>query len=369
MHTPKPSDGWLTLAPLHGQRVAALDALRGVAALWVLGYHFSLSQHMPALAQSLPWLGQSLAVGDLGVAIFFVLSGVVMATTTHRVAMTTGNAVQFLKRRLIRLTPPYYAALALGVALVALKVRMGEPPNVETGWRSVLSHVVYAQDFLHHANIIDVFWTLVIEVQFYAAFALLWCLADRRRVGGADAMPQPLRRERLAWALAALALPWPLGWVNTPVWNGGFLPFWYLFMGGVLCAFGLENKRATAAVPAYLYASVMIIHGALKPNGASLTGGLTIVFVLAMSHRPAIADVLKLRWLQWLGMVSYSLYLIHLPAMGPLMRLIRKGLGDGLTADAVGLVATCMACLVLAALMHRFLELPAIAWSRRVRYT
>jgi peptidoglycan/LPS O-acetylase OafA/YrhL len=350
-------------------RLEWLDALRGVAAMCVVLFHFSHGKHMPTLGQALPWLEAGFKLGDLGVAIFFVLSGIVMATTMHGVTMTAGNAVQFLKRRLIRLTPPYYAALALGVALVAIKVRMGEPPNVDISWRSVLSHLAYAQDFLQHPNIIDVFWTLVIEVQFYIAFALLWCLADRVLVGVDDAKPQASRREWLAWALALLALPWPLGWIETPVWPGGFLPLWYLFMGGVLCAFGIASKRAGAAAPACLYATVLVVHGLIKPNATSLTGGLTIVFVLWVSHQPTIESVLKGRWLQWLGMVSYSVYLIHLPVMGPLMRLVRRGMGDGLAADAVGLLATCVGCLALAALMHRFLETPAIAWSRRVRYT
>jgi peptidoglycan/LPS O-acetylase OafA/YrhL len=352
-----------------GPRLEGLDALRGLAALWVMTYHFSLSQHMPALASGLPWLKQGFEAGTHGVAVFFVLSGIVMAATMHHVTMTMRNAVQFLKRRLVRLTPPYYVALAIGVALVAVKVRMGEPPNVDMGWRSVLSHLVYAQDFLGHANIIDVFWTLVIEVQFYIAFALVWCLADRALGRGGEMSPQQHRRKHVAWALAVLALPWPLGWIDTPVWPGGFLPFWYMFMGGVLCAFGLAGKHAGAATPAYLYAAVMIVNGLVKPNPASLTGGLTIVFVLLLCHRAAIASLLKQRWLQWLGMVSYSVYLIHLPVMGPLMRVVRKVMGDGVAADVIGLGATLAGCLVLAALMHRFLEVPAIGWSRRVRYT
>ena len=359
----------MTSGSQSGPRLEGLDALRGFAALWVLVYHFSLSKHMPSLAEAAPWLEQGFIMGNLGVAIFYVLSGIVMAATMHHVTMTMRNAVQFLKRRLVRLTPPYYAALAIGVALVALKVRMGEPPNVDIGWRSVLSHLVYAQDFLGHANIIDVFWTLVIEVQFYIAFALVWCLADRAMGRGGETSPQQHRRKHVAWALAVLALPWPLGWIDTPVWSGGFLPFWYLFMGGVLCAFGLTGKHAGAATPAYLYAAVMIVNGVVKPNPASLTGGLTIVFVLLLSHRAAIASLLKQRWFQWLGMVSYSVYLIHLPVMGPLMRVVRKVMGDGVAADGVGLGATLAGCLAVAALMHRFLEVPAIGWSRRVRYT
>jgi peptidoglycan/LPS O-acetylase OafA/YrhL len=359
----------MNTAPPNALRLEGLDALRGIAAMCVVLYHFSHGKHMPAAAQAMPWLETGFAFGHLGVAVFFVLSGVVMATAVHRVTMTAGNAVQFLKRRFIRLTPPYYVALAVGVTLVAIKMRMGEPPKVDIGWRSVLSHLVYAQDLLKHANIVDVFWTLVIEVQFYVAFALLWCFADRGLGGVGEVQPQPLRRERLAWALALFALPWPLGWIDTPVWPGGFLPFWYIFMGGVLCAFGISSGRARAALPACLYAVVMIVNGLITTNGASLTGGLTIVFVLLMSRQPAIESALKLPWLQRLGMVSYSLYLVHVPVTGLVMRLIRRGLGDGLGADVVGLGATLVVCLLLAALMHRSLELPAIAWSRRVRYT
>ena len=103
-------------------RLGLVDALRCFAALWVVLFHMSEGKHIPTLLAAIPdWLKYIVFdAGHLGVPIFFVLSGIVMAVTTFRVQMTHKNAAKFVSRRLVRLAPPYYVAIAFGIAVGAL---------------------------------------------------------------------------------------------------------------------------------------------------------------------------------------------------------------------------------------------------------
>jgi len=103
-------------APAGGKRrMLFADGLRGIAAMWVTLFHLAEGGHVDALRAALPrWLDTCLfAWGHGGVGIFFVLSGFVMALTVERASMDGAAAGSFVLRRLVRLCPPYWLAIAL----------------------------------------------------------------------------------------------------------------------------------------------------------------------------------------------------------------------------------------------------------------
>ena len=84
------------------------DVVRGLAALWVFTYHFRPSREGI-------WLIAS--VGDLGVPAFFVISGFCILSAAQRTVSKQQTAQAFLKRRLVRIYPPFWASVAVVMAV------------------------------------------------------------------------------------------------------------------------------------------------------------------------------------------------------------------------------------------------------------
>ncbi|MDH4279162.1 MAG: acyltransferase, partial [Acidimicrobiia bacterium] len=226
---------------------AFLDGIRGWAAFAVVLFHLQIERSEIDLVQSRTpqWLIDVLVTGKLGVAVFFVLSGLVIAYSLRanletpepetgadadRPAFDVGN---FVVRRIVRLTPPYHAAI-----IVALVFALGAsleggheylPGGTPFGVARLFAHLIYAQELFGFVNFNDVFWTLSIELQFYLAFAMLVFAQDRLGRRG-----RPGRTLQVLYGIsAALSLLWPfgvLGGDTRPIW---FAPLWYSFMLGV----------------------------------------------------------------------------------------------------------------------------------------
>ena len=156
-----------------------VDGLRGFAILWVLCYHTWLfSWYTPALKV----LGRDIPVdlfprvGYLGVDLFFVISGFCLFVPGARRAID-GTAEpglgSFFARRFLKIVPSYALAV-IATAIVALPL-LSMPNEL---WRTLAVHFAFANSFyvdtLGRTN--SVFWSLAIEVQFYAIFpAVAWC--------------------------------------------------------------------------------------------------------------------------------------------------------------------------------------------------
>jgi len=337
-------------------RLAFADGLRGLAALWVLLFHLSTGHHLDALVAALPAAVDRTAFtwGHGGVAVFFVLSGCVLALTAERVTLDGAGAGRFVLRRLRRLAPPYVVALA---AAVALGLARGE----SFGTMQLLAHLLFVQTLADVPPVGIVFWTLSIELQFYVAFALLTWLADALGAERA-ARARTLSRQ----VVAALALAWPLGWLPTPGQPAGFLPFWGQFMAGVLTHDAMRGRRASGAV-AIMYAGLLLGCGIARGDLFTGIAGATALALLAARASGGLHAWLSGRAAQALGRVSYSLYLMHVPAItlaaALLHRLPPHGGIRGELADASFILAACLA--VAGAFWHA-IERPSIRWSHRL---
>jgi peptidoglycan/LPS O-acetylase OafA/YrhL len=334
-------------------RLAFADGLRGLAALWVLLFHLSTGHHVDALLAALP-AGVDRVVftwGHGGVAVFFVLSGCVLALTVERAVLDASGAGRFVLRRLLRLAPPYFAALLVAVALGLAR---GESFDAA----QLAAHVLFLQTLADVPPVGIVFWTLGIELQFYVAFALLTWLADA--IGAARA--RPLTRG----AVAVLALAWPLGALATPEHATSFLPFWDQFMAGVLARDAMRGGRAAQAV-AIAFAGTLLACGIARGDLFSGIAGVTALALLAAHAAGASRRWLSGRIAQSLGRVSYSLYLLHVPTIALAAALLRRlpphANVAGELAEAAVIVAACVA---VAWAFRRAIEQPSIRWSHRL---
>ena len=159
-------------------RVAYVDGLRGVAALSVLATH-ATAWVRPSLGPANP-LAFVFRLGVYGVDLFFVLSGFCLAFPFLR-GRGEIDLARFASRRLVRIIPPYYAA----IALFALALWAGPSPFIhyvfppQDGWR-LLAQALFLDRNPHYLS--SPFWTLAIELRWYAMFPLalwLWMASPR----------------------------------------------------------------------------------------------------------------------------------------------------------------------------------------------
>ncbi|KRR08893.1 acetyltransferase [Bradyrhizobium jicamae] len=147
-------------------RIEALDLLRLAAVLAVVLYHFGFwgpaSHGIPQVA--LPWLTPVAKYGYLGVPAFFVISGFVIAYSAEG-RTATGFAIA----RFSRIYPTFVFCMTLTcLAIVALG-----PPHFESGFRQWLANLFIAAPALGQPYMDTSYWSLVIEVMFYAWVAAL----------------------------------------------------------------------------------------------------------------------------------------------------------------------------------------------------
>lgn len=330
-------------------RLGSLDALRGLAALGVVLFHYlpyydKLFGHSFELPQLLT---DTLLFGRYGVHLFFILSGFVIFMTLER----TRNATWFGLARGVRLLPALWA----GIAITFLSVHLLGPESRAVSLETALLNATLLHEYLGAEHVDGAYWSLVIEATFYAWMALLfYTLRDWSR----------LRLAFWTWMLVSYAgVIW---WNQIPegieflVKDLLFVKYAPLFIGGMLI-YRIYRYGAPAANDAALLA-MALGHGLLAyklPYSLFVLGCFT-VFALAVAG--------KLNWLAskpllWLGSLSYSLYLVHQNiGYGVITWSYNAGLPGWL---GVGL-ALGMAILIASA-VHYSIEKPALRRFRSWR--
>ncbi|MDF0542020.1 acyltransferase [Sphingobium sp. H39-3-25] len=322
-----------------------VQAIRGLAAAWIVLFHASEGGHVPSLKAWLPdFISTAIfGTGHYGVPVFFALSGFVVAHSLTGIDITPNSYARFLLRRSIRLDPSYWVAIALGMAFAIAAAMVKHEPIPPYSQGQVLAHLIYAQRFLGYPAINGVFWTLAYEVQFYAFFAA--------------AMIVPNRLTKAILCGAALCSAFGMFDGLVP---GLFLNLWGCFFVGVIARWSADNRLW---LPALLGLSVaLVLHGLFNAVAAA-----TALILYAAVDSGWAENGLSARPFQLLGTISYSLYLIHNPVTGAVGFVAHRIAGHGVLADLFALVAICAAVFGAAMLMWWTVERPSHQLSRRIK--
>jgi peptidoglycan/LPS O-acetylase OafA/YrhL len=347
------------VSQVKASRFVYADGLRGLAALAVVLCHLeSCAPFHTSLTETLP--GVFIIImrhGWLGVEVFFVLSGFVITYSLRGRPITFRVVRNFGLRRWLRLSPPYYATIALALGSLALSnLLLHDRRAAYPSWFTVLVNMMYCQNLVGCANVVSVFWTLCLEMQFYATFVLLLWLGDSSpgdRAGGIG-LAAMLFLNALS-ILQAFVLDLGDRWLIT---------FWYMFFSGYLSYQALVEGRLKAL---YLIQLIVLACAGLWGGDDKLlmTAAVMIVFLAAKRIR-GIAWVLETRPLQFLGMVSYSLYLIHEIFIKGTAHLLLRLLGKSELSTLAGF-GLILACLLASWLFYLAIERPSIHWSKQVK--
>ena len=351
-------------------RFRALDAMRGVAAVLVLLFHVRRSSAQASVLDGVSnrVIDDTLDFSRSGVAIFFVISGFVIAFSTRDLGVRGRDAVRFSARRQVRLDPPYYLTIAVVLVLAALQ---GLVPGLVAPTytvREVLLNLLYLQGIAGVPSILGVAWTLCLEVQFYLVVVLL-AFASGKLFPGDDVSHRrapALRTGALTLGAVSLALPF-LG-VSAGPW---FIGQWWMFcFGMVLCWFflGAISRPAVLIVTVLLGAwcaclDVFPVSDRWQGQWFAWAAGVLILALVA-SGRTSSAPP----WpLLYLGTISYSLYLVHLPIIDTVMAAGFKLTGNSRTGALVFVVLGIVASLLTAHLLYVLVERRSMAWSSAMR--
>jgi peptidoglycan/LPS O-acetylase OafA/YrhL len=338
--------------PQKRHRFAFVDGLRGIAAVAVAGRHL-LAETMPAVV---PRSEAVVHWGGLGVEVFFVISGFVIAHSLGRASMSPAVAGRFLLRRMARLDPPYWASMALGLLVYGAASLVLRDHTVTLPSAGVLAaHVLYLQYILGIPSLSDVYWTLCLEIQFYLLLALLIGLKQRAETR----MP-----ERLAWVL--VFGPPLLGSLLVachvlPLPRGSCFEFWYAFAAGV-AAQRLVTGRGAGALAVAVAVALLVWAVTRTPEG--LVVAVTAALI-GVGHVRGKLDVwLSSAPLQFLGRISYSLYLIHWTIGGHAANLAFHFVPATPGWRLATSVASLLLAIVAADLFWRAVERPSIDLGR-----
>lgn len=373
------------------QRLTALDGLRGIAALVVVVHHAGLTWPVlyaqyggPNHASATFWLAYSplhlLWAGREAVTVFFILSGFVLVLPylKARRASANGTWTGYLVRRMFRLYPPVVVALILSAALVKLFPRIvtsGVTPwyawhNIDVTWGGLL-HDMALVDSTGMIN--TVLWSLRWEVWFSLLLPLV-VIAARR-------MPSQL------W----LTFPASIALVACGQYYGTVWSMWMpIFLVGVVMAVGRDDLRRLGELIESIPFSVVRI-GIWWLLTLASGGFLLAEWVLRLAHSYGVAAVSPLdlpplvciggalacfivlgwpvaerifsgRFLQWAGMISFSLYLVHEPVVVSFSSLLPPGSLSGILTIVVGGAIS----ILLATVVHRFVEAPSTRIARDI---
>jgi peptidoglycan/LPS O-acetylase OafA/YrhL len=354
-------------APRPSGRYLFIDALRGLAALAVVVFHAKEGHHIDALVAVMPRpLVAVIGHGHLGVQIFFVLSGFVIAHSMVRHEVTPGYVGRFMLRRSIRLDPPYWFSMLLVVVMGVLSARLVPGKTFDVpGVGRVLAHVFYLQGLLDVMPLNPIYWTLCLEIQFYLTFSLLMLIVTRLR--------RRLAPERAFLVVLVPAMIvadlWPLRLQPFDV-PGLFLGFWHLFIAGVLVWWAVHRPGDKIAARLAVGNLLLLALASARHRDLALVVGVAAAaFIYVAGWRGKLGSWLSARPLQALGAMSYSLYLVHNPITGAAFRGGYRLTGRSVVTEGIWFVLVTGICIVAAYVSYRLIERPSLTLSHRIRLT
>ncbi len=347
------------------KRYPSLDALRGLAALVVVLNHLAFTIPDARAKLRATMLLAPLVSGPSAVYVFFVLSGFVLFLTLE--GKDGGRYAPFIVKRIGRSYPPVAVAVLLSAAMYAA---VGYHPigaltswfNLESWSRPLTPGLVLGNlallDGARFTNLDNAIWSLSPELRISLILPLI-AIAVRWRwaVTLVASFLLSVACRRIANAHGDLGLA-----VNP----FSTLQYVFLFTAGAVLAYRVAALRRTMGAGAgrwigWIALPIAIALTSVEPDtrGGLLTDAGAIALVaLCVGHAP-FERLLSHRALSWLGRISYSLYLTHIPVLLLVFHLLFGRLGMAGT-----LLLTVPLIFVVAEAFNRIVERPSMRLGR-----
>ena len=374
----------------------SLDTLRFLAFLLVFANHVTDFLRFPS---SVTIMGTPaftyLQMGDLGVAFFFVLSGFLITYLLEKERVKTGTVSlkNFYIRRVLRIWPLYFLVLGI-IVVISSSVHGFSIYQTSVNWKEISYHLFFVGNIFRafqgtFNDMIAIFWSIAVEEQFYLVWPALFILF----------------RKHIGWVLAigvAISMAVRYHYANNFPAREFFTPsvMVYLMVGAFIGIHGprlkhwLSQKKRALVVGLSAFAGVVIllsIRGMFVPAYPqwfiAIDGPIFAVFFAFIilsavyggfgKHEPHEHPNIWKRFktfigeaTEYLGRVSYGLYVYHLVALTIVLYTAQKLFGftdQNIGAGTFAVIATCALALVIgiSALSYKFWEGPFLRLKDR----
>ena len=284
-------------------RVNEIDLLRFFAALAVVFFHYSFRGYAADAMSVMPYplLASVSKYGGLGVELFFMISGFVILMTA-----ASGNLRRFIISRIVRLYPAFWACCTITFAVT---IAIGEP-RYSASVGQYLVNMTMLSGFVGVPSIDDVYWSLFVELKFYALVAIVLLIG---RI-------QQAQTFIILWLLASVALELhPIGklrYLLITDYSAFFIAgaaYFLIWSNGVSLT---KTAIVTISWGLAVFQSIKGLkdfetHYNTSMNGYVVAGIVSTFFaVMTLVSLRRTGVVGRRRWLL-AGVLTYPLYLLH----------------------------------------------------------
>lgn len=280
-------------------RYQELDALRGIAALLVVFFHFTMLRDN---------YNSFFRLGTTGVDLFFIISGFVIFLSINQVS----NAKEFIINRVSRLYPTYWASITFTFIFIATIALLNKTFGTEHLFLKYIANLSMFQFYFDTADLDGPYWTMIIEMLFYISILIFYRfkILNKIKIIGCVTCIVILVFTNFFYDMASIKL--------TFFWFP-ILQFIPLFFAGIIFyKIYTEKKQKTINYLLILFCLVCQIslfpisgRSILFINWLQYGSILTVYFILFILF---INNKLKLiinRFTLYVGKISFALYLTH----------------------------------------------------------
>ena len=373
--------------------IRGLDGLRGLAAcaVFVVHYHQIVDFDLQfGLFDSYHFFPN----GKHGVALFFILSGLLLSLPFWQsLASRTPWPIMktYMVRRLARIFPAYYLALTMLILMSGLWLVPG-------GWTDIVLHYSFLFNFTEFSifSINPPFWTLAVEMQFYLILPLIFCIM--RRLSPWQACTVLLLIGLLTyglhyWVVSSVTriVPWPgnvaLTWIRPygAVVTHSLLAHLPLFIFGVVAGWlfiylnqqyarhaDFQRRCSEFSFWCCLVLLFLLLSSELGEKiqvsygryGLPLIPLLLAVLVVSTPFTLFANKILDSTLLRRLGLISYGIYIYHLPCLNWVDRTMQQYGWDSPEHWLVLGGSSVILTLMIASLSYLIIERPVLNWVK-----
>lgn len=261
-------------------RIQVLDSLRGIAALAVVLFHYSIAYSPSDVLFKFKY-------GYLGVHLFFIISGFVIYMTLEK----TKKPFEFIVSRFSRLFPAYWAAVLLTVLVMFFFA-----PDIHIGSFQILGNLTMCQHWLLIQDIDGAYWTLGVELSFYAFMFTIFITKGIKFIITISIFLL------LCFVLTNILKIPLLGWLFP------FFIYSNLFISGMIF---YKIRKKDGGLKCHVLILISASLQILISNSITESSFILLIFIVLYLFTFDMLEFLNNKFFLFLGSISYSLYLIH----------------------------------------------------------
>lgn len=335
------------------QHIRRLNSIRALAVMTVVLSHYSNESGIWG-----GYLGQG--AGQLGVMLFFLLSAFLMAHLYFDSSPSADNIKKFAVARIARVLPLFLFVILASYFIYQLPL---------SGVQPYFYHIPDTAALTSHLLLLsgtNVLWSIPPEIYFYIVFACMW--VGRNLVGRAILLVP------IVLLLFSFYIP-PQKATETLVFGLyvklSVLQVYPYFCAGFLLGWLYNHWQVPAFLSHHAYVAVLVAIPLLYPNVLKALTGVThglwfdprvlvafaAIFFVIVFLVPTKNRLLENQLGDFIGKISYSIYLLHYPIL-----LFLKDLG--FTQNAFGFLVFIAVTFLLSSISYRYLEVPARSWIK-----